>query len=415
MNKKILAILSLSFVLLTSCNQETDNKNNTENNIDNNQEQNIIKNNYSTENVEEENNNLETNINKDMTEFNQTDKPQNGDLVAIMKTTNGTMKFRLFPELAPKTVMNFVWLAQKWYYKDIIFHRVINNFMIQGGDPTGTGMWGESFWWSEFEDEFNDNLTNIRWALSMANAGANTNGSQFFVVQKDYPSLNNRHSVFGQVYEWLDTVDKIAKTKTEGGDKPKKDIKIISVDIKKYNSWKLEDIKIDVDEELKKYQELKTKKEEEAKKAKQEADKDRVVKAGDIIAVHYTWTLEDGEKFDSSLDRGKPIEFGVWAGSMIKGFDAGVVWMKIWDKKKMTLSPEEAYGEYSEENIQEVPDIQLVQAGIPLEEWQEVPTQFGVFKILSVDSKKKTVKIDFNHKLAGKTLIFDVEMIEFKN
>jgi hypothetical protein len=108
MNKKILAILSLSFVLLTSCNQETDNKNNTENNIDNNQEQNIIKNNYSTENVEEENNNLETNINKDMTEFNQTDKPQNGDLVAIMKTTNGTMKFRLFPELAPKTVMNFV-------------------------------------------------------------------------------------------------------------------------------------------------------------------------------------------------------------------------------------------------------------------------------------------------------------------
>jgi len=426
MNNKFLAILSLSFVLLASCWQEINNKNNTENNTDNNQtssqdsleetKDNKIEeeeNNSSTENLEnnetvEEKPNLENNNNEKMDnkiEFNQTDKPQDGDLVAIMKTTNGTMKFRLFLEQAPKTVLNFAGLAQKGYYKDIIFHRVIKDFMIQWGDPTGTWTGWESFWGGDFEDEFSSDLSNIRWALSMANAGANTNSSQFFVVEKDALHLDNRHSVFGQVYEksWLDTLDKIAKTKTNN-DKPEKNIKIISVEIKKYNSGKLENVKLDIDTELKKIEE-----------AKKQANKTREVKAGDKIAVHYTGTLEDGEKFDSSLDRGQPLEFTVWAGQMIKGFDAGVVGMKIGDKKKMTLKPEEAYGEYSEENIQEVPDTQLVQAGIPLEVGQEVPTQFGIFKIVSVDKKKKTAKIDFNHKLAGKTLIFDVEIVEFKN
>ena len=102
--------------------------------------------------------------------------------VATIKTKHGTIKIQLFDELVPKTVKNFIELAQKGYYNGIIFHRVIPDFMIQGGDPTGTGMGCESIYGSSFEDEFTDQLFNLDGALSMANAGPNTNGSQFFIV-----------------------------------------------------------------------------------------------------------------------------------------------------------------------------------------------------------------------------------------
>ena len=102
---------------------------------------------------------------------------------ATIKTNHGEIVIQLFPEQAPKTVENFVGLAKKGYYDGVIFHRVINDFMIQGGDPTGTGMGGESIWGAPFEDEFSNELFNIRGALSMANAGPATNGSQFFIVQ----------------------------------------------------------------------------------------------------------------------------------------------------------------------------------------------------------------------------------------
>ena len=102
---------------------------------------------------------------------------------ATIKTNHGEIVIQLFPEQAPKTVENFVGLAKKGYYDGVIFHRVINDFMIQGGDPTGTGMGGESIWGVPFEDEFSNELFNIRGALSMANAGPATNGSQFFIVQ----------------------------------------------------------------------------------------------------------------------------------------------------------------------------------------------------------------------------------------
>ena len=115
--------------------------------------------------------------------MNQLDRPAAGETVAIMHTNMGDIAIRLFPEKTPKTVENFTTHAKNGYYDGLIFHRVINDFMIQGGDPKGNGRGGESIWGDSFEDEFDLELRNYRGALSMANAGPNTNGSQFFIVQ----------------------------------------------------------------------------------------------------------------------------------------------------------------------------------------------------------------------------------------
>lgn len=358
---------------------------------------------------EEELKNLLINTKEDMTsESIQTKWLENGDKVAIMKTTNWTIKIKLFQDLVPMTVNNFIGLAQKWYYNGIIFHRVIKDFMIQWGDPTGTGMWGESIYGEKFDDEFHSELKNIRASISMANAWPGTNGSQFFINQKDNNFLDNRHSVFGQVVEGLENVDKIAKVKVGQQDKPEKEVKIISLEIKEYNNWQLKDYSFDTESYIKEIQEKETN--------KNEANKDRKVKNGDTIGVHYTGTLENGEKFDSSYDRGQTLEFQVWAGMMIKGFDAWVIDMKIWDKKTLTLSPSEAYWEYDETRKQIMPKDSLksfTDAGIKLEAGAELPTMQWNFKILAVSDEDVT--IDVNHALAWKTLVFDIEMVEFKD
>ena len=161
----------------------------------------------------------------------QLDKPVKGDILAVMNTTLGTVKIKLFPAEAPKTVENFVTHAKNGYYDGLIFHRVIKDFMIQGGDPTGTGRGGQSIWGRSFEDEFSDNLRNLCGTLSMANAGRNTNGSQFFIVQavEGTPWLDFRHTVFGQVYEGMDVVNQIACVRVGAGDKPVEDIKITGI------------------------------------------------------------------------------------------------------------------------------------------------------------------------------------------
>ena len=192
----------------------------------------------------------------------QTRAPQQGDTVATMKTTLGDIKILLFPDAAPKAVENFVTHAKNGYYNGIIFHRVLPDFMIQGGDPTGTGRGGESVWGRSFEDEFSVDYHNIRGALSMANAGPGTNGSQFFIVQakevdgglisqmeqlsdrgfpadcvEDYkqlggtPWLDFKHTVFGQVVEGMETVDAIADVETGYADKPIEDVSIIGIEI----------------------------------------------------------------------------------------------------------------------------------------------------------------------------------------
>lgn len=194
--------------------------------------------------------------------MNQLNRPIAGDTVAIMHTNHGDIAIRLFPDHAPMTVENFVTHAKNGYYDGLIFHRVINDFMIQGGDPTGTGCGGESIWGRPFKDEFTPELHNLRGALSMANAGPGTNGSQFFIVQakqvhpqllgqmaalRDYfpeeaenayreaggtPHLDYHHTVFGQVYDGMDVVDAIAAVKTGASDKPVDDVIILTVEIK---------------------------------------------------------------------------------------------------------------------------------------------------------------------------------------
>ena len=184
-------------------------------------------------------------------------EPKAGDTIVTMRTNFGDVKFLMFPEVAPKTVENFTTHAKESYYDGLIFHRVIDGFMIQGGDPTGTGRGGESIWGDAFEDEFSPEAHNFRGALSMANAGPDTNGSQFFIVQagpvdermfpmlaRQYgvkldeetkakyaelggtPWLDNHHTVFGQVIEGMDVVDTIASQPVGYQDKPVKDIVI---------------------------------------------------------------------------------------------------------------------------------------------------------------------------------------------
>jgi peptidyl-prolyl cis-trans isomerase B (cyclophilin B) len=171
-----------------------------------------------------------------MENFDQTAEPAKGEQIIVMETTQGTIKIRLFPEFAPKTVENFIGLADKGYYDGVIFHRVIPNFMIQGGDPEGTGRGGKSLWGGKFEDEFNSNLHNIRGAISMANSGPNSNGSQFFIVQNVNGELrlDGKHTVFGQVFEGMNTVDAIANTERDTTDRPLTDVVMEKVSVETY-------------------------------------------------------------------------------------------------------------------------------------------------------------------------------------
>jgi peptidyl-prolyl cis-trans isomerase B (cyclophilin B) len=147
---------------------------------------------------------------------------------AAIKTNHGAIEIELFPGEAPKTVENFVKLARDGFYDGVIFHRVIPDFMIQGGDPTGTGSGGPGY---SFEDEFNEHKVE-RGALAMANAGPNTNGSQFFIVTTEAaPWLDGKHTVFGRVTSGMDVVNTISELPTDAGDKPREDVVIESVSI----------------------------------------------------------------------------------------------------------------------------------------------------------------------------------------
>lgn len=148
-------------------------------------------------------------------------------------TNHGDITLEIFADKVPKTAKNFVELARQGYYNGTIFHRIIADFMIQWGDPTGTGRGGESIYGEKFEDEFHPELTHKKGVISMANAGPHTNGSQFFIVHApDTSWLDGKHSVFGEVIEGLEIADVIAKVPTDSGDRPFKKVEIVRVTVK---------------------------------------------------------------------------------------------------------------------------------------------------------------------------------------
>src|ERR687884_805021 len=153
--------------------------------------------------------------------------------IARIETNLGTIRFELLEEDAPKTAENFRLLAERGFYDGVIFHRVIKGFMIQGGDPTGTGRGGQSAWGGRFDDEINPTSEVYRrgykaGTLAMANAGPNTNGSQFFIMHVDYP-LPPSYTKFGRVIEGQDVVDAIANTPTAAGDRPRQEVRMEKV------------------------------------------------------------------------------------------------------------------------------------------------------------------------------------------
>ena len=255
--KFLMLITSISILFLTGCgnNKITSTQNKTKQ----------INDNSSTEITPSKNE-----VSKEVTyQFNL---PKKGDEIAIIKTNFGDITIRFFPSESPKAVENFLELSNKKYYNGLLFHRVISNFMIQTGDPTGTGTGGESIWGKPFDDELSDKLHYFRGAVAMANSGANTNGSQFFIVQnltvdsnleqmmvnnhvsneliKQYklkggapylePGFNdisgnvsNGYTILGQVIKGIDVVDKISKVDVDDSSKPKNDVKILQVNIVK--------------------------------------------------------------------------------------------------------------------------------------------------------------------------------------
>jgi len=258
MLKKTIAVICIAALLFTGCGKNASTNNNSNTNTSKNEQKNNETNNVSDNNSKTEEEKNDTDKENDETpeipvleSLPQFTEMKNGEEYAVMKTTMGDIKIRFFPQYAPKAVENFVGLAKKDYYDGIIFHRVINDFMIQSGDPKGNGTGGESIWGEPFEDEFARELHNFRGALSMANAGPGTNGSQFFIVQaKSIPeggeeALNNigeasypkvavdkyveiggtphldyRHTVFGQIFDGMDVVDSIATVEKNEKDKP---------------------------------------------------------------------------------------------------------------------------------------------------------------------------------------------------
>ncbi len=141
--------------------------------------------------------------------------------IVVLETTQGNIELELYPKIAPKTVKNFIELSKKGYYNGTIFHRVIKRFMIQGGDPTGTGRGGKSIYGEVFEDEFKPNVVFDKpGILAMANRGPNTNGSQFFITTVPTPHLNGRHTIFGKVIKGYDVVKKIENTPVNYMDRP---------------------------------------------------------------------------------------------------------------------------------------------------------------------------------------------------
>ena len=164
---------------------------------------------------------------------NAEDSMATNQSVVVFETNQGNVEIKLYPQAAPKACENFIGLVNKGYYNGLIFHRVIKNFMIQGGDPTGTGRGGESLWGKDFDDEVTPSVQFDKpGLLAMANRGPSTNGSQFFITTVPTPHLNMHHTIFGEVVSGMDVVHSIENTQVGPGDKPVEDQKIVKAYVK---------------------------------------------------------------------------------------------------------------------------------------------------------------------------------------
>lgn len=286
------------------------------------------------------------------------------DLFAVIKTGKGDIRLKLFPDEVPITVLSFTNLAQRGYYDGLIFHRVLPNFMIQGGDPTGTGRSGPGY---KFKDEFSPKLRHdSAGIMSMANSGPRTNGSQFFITHGPTAHLDDKHSIFGKVVSGQDVVNAIAKgdvmkSVTIEGDttklfeKNKKQLAEWNAILdKKFPRKSGSVVETKTDEPFDK--KLETAK---AKGTKTESGLIQYdIKVGDgpspgptdRVEVHYTGWLTDGTKFDSSVDRGRPFTFSL-TGGVIKGWLEGVATMKVGGKRTLVIPPDLAYGERGRPSI----------------------------------------------------------------
>ena len=301
------------------------------------------------------NSNHESNINQhSSTELDE-------GLYAKIKTSKGDILLFLDYKKVPMTVANFVGLAEGVidndkmskgtpYYDGLKFHRVIPDFMIQGGCPLGSGMGDPGY---KFPDEFHSELTHSGpGIISMANSGPNTNGSQFFITHKETPWLDGKHSVFGHVVSGQDVVDAITQND-----------EIISIDIIRvgkeaegFNTLKSfidgqAEFKEKEAQKLKEIQDELNKLSKGAKKTDsglmyiiQKEGSGQKANSGDNVSVHYSGYLLDGTKFDSSYDRGQPIQFVLGQGRVIKGWDEGIALLKVGSKAKFIIPPNLGYG-----------------------------------------------------------------------
>ena len=269
---------------------------------------------------------------------------------AEIETSKGTIVIDLEFEKTPMTVANFVQLAEKGFYDGLKFHRVIEDFMIQGGDPDGTGRGGPGY---KFPDEFHPDLKHSgSGILSMANSGPGTNGSQFFITHKDTPWLDNKHTVFGKVISGQDIVDAIEQNDIM------ESVKIVRTG-ESAQSFNAETVFSEKQEDYKK-QEAEKKKIQESEIAAliakgtttesgltiiiEKEGKGDKPESGQTVSVHYAGYLTNGQKFDSSFDRNDPIQFPVGKGRVIKGWDEGIMLLNVGTQAKLIIPSELGYG-----------------------------------------------------------------------
>ena len=339
-------------ILIMGCNSDTskNNQNDTKKQSRNTSE--VVKKNKAT---------TEKKQSIKSTKNNQTKSKKDSEngVFAEIKTSKGTILLQLFYKQVPYTVANFVGLAEgsrEWketktgkniksnFYDGLKFHRVINNFMIQGGDPLGNGRGGPGY---KFPDEFKSNLTHDRpGIISMANSGPNTNGSQFFITHVPTPWLDGKHSVFGAVVEGMDVVNSIVQNDQI------KSIKILRTgnDAQKFDATQFDYKEMKVENKLAGwYEDFSLPGREEVTESGlrmiiHKNGNGQRPSAGQTLQVHYSGMFDDGTKFDSSVDKGRPFSFQLGQGRVIKGWDQAFALMSKGEKRTLIIPSELGYG-----------------------------------------------------------------------